>query len=48
VVGERVQAWLNGTLLLDYRDSRFRAGGRALDEGRFRYCIRRAHRSNSV
>jgi len=25
-VGERVQGWLNGTLLLDYRDSRFKAG----------------------
>src|SRR5262252_9266358 len=25
-VGDRVQGWLNGTLLLDYRDSRFKAG----------------------
>lgn len=25
-VGDRIQAWLNGALLLDHRDSRFRAG----------------------
>lgn len=25
-VGERVQGWLDGTLLLDYRDQRFKAG----------------------
>jgi hypothetical protein len=25
-VGDRMQAWLNGALLLDHRDSRFRAG----------------------
>jgi hypothetical protein len=25
-VGERIQAWLNGALLLEHRDSRFRAG----------------------
>jgi len=25
-VGDRIQGWLNGTLLLDYRDTRFRAG----------------------
>jgi len=25
-VGDRIQGWLNGTLLLDYRDQRFRAG----------------------
>src|SRR5262245_28692793 len=25
-VGDHVQGWLNGTLLLDYRDSRFKAG----------------------
>jgi len=25
-LGERVQGWLNGTLLLDHRDSRFKAG----------------------
>lgn len=25
-LGDRVQGWLNGTLLLDYRDSRFKAG----------------------
>ena len=24
--GDRVQGWLNGKLLLDYRDSRFKAG----------------------
>lgn len=25
-IGDRIQGWLNGTLLLDHRDSRFRAG----------------------
>ena len=25
-VGDRIQGWLNGTLLLDHRDTRFRAG----------------------
>ena len=25
-IGDRLQAWLNGALLLDHRDSRFRAG----------------------
>jgi hypothetical protein len=25
-IGERMQAWLDGALLLDYRDSRFKAG----------------------
>ena len=25
-VGDRMQAWLDGTLLLDHRDSRFKSG----------------------
>ena len=25
-IGDRMQAWLNSALLLDHRDSRFRAG----------------------
>jgi hypothetical protein len=40
-VGDRMQVWLNGTLHLDQRESRFKSGRvRAVDKSRFNHGIR--------
>ena len=40
-VGDHLQAWLNGTLALDHRDSRLKSGRvGTLDEGRFDHGLR--------